>query len=111
VGRKKDVIRSGGESVSPAEVEAALTGAPGVAEVAVVGIPDAEWGERICAVVVPAAGAAPTLEALRAHCAGRLAGFKQPRRLELVRELPRTEATRQVQRALLVERIITASET
>jgi acyl-CoA synthetase (AMP-forming)/AMP-acid ligase II len=111
VGRKKDVIRSGGESVSPAEVEAALADAAGVAEVAVVGVPDAEWGERVCAVVVPAPGAAPSLEALRAHCAGRLAGFKHPRRLELVRELPRTEATRQVQRALLVERIVTASRT
>jgi acyl-CoA synthetase (AMP-forming)/AMP-acid ligase II len=76
-----------------------------VAEVAVIGIPDARWGELVCAVVVPAAGAAPTLEQLRAHCEGRLAGFKRPRRLELVRELPRTEATRQVQRALLVERI------
>jgi acyl-CoA synthetase (AMP-forming)/AMP-acid ligase II len=109
VGRKKDVIRSGGESVSPAEVEAALVDAPGVAEVAVVGVPDPEWGERVCAVVVPAPDAAPSLDALRAHCAGRLAGFKHPRRLELVRELPRTEATRQVQRALLVERIVTAS--
>jgi acyl-CoA synthetase (AMP-forming)/AMP-acid ligase II len=110
VGRKKDVIRSGGESISPAEVEAALADAPGVAELAVVGIPDAEWGERVCAVVVPAPGATPSLDALRAHCAGRLAGFKHPRRLELVRELPRTEATRQVQRALLVERITTTSQ-
>jgi acyl-CoA synthetase (AMP-forming)/AMP-acid ligase II len=106
VGRKKDVIRSGGESVSPAEVEAALRDAPGVREIAVVGVPDAQWGELVCAVVVPAPGAAPTLDALRAHCDGKLAGFKRPRRLELVRELPRTEATRQVQRALLVERIL-----
>jgi len=109
VGRKKDVIRSGGESVSPAEVEAALRDAAGVQEVAVVGVPDAQWGELVCAVVVPAAGAAPTLEALRAHCEGRLAGFKRPRRLELARELPRTEATRQVQRALLVERIVSGT--
>jgi acyl-CoA synthetase (AMP-forming)/AMP-acid ligase II len=106
VGRKKDVIRSGGESVSPAEVEAALRDAPGVREIAVVGVPDAQWGELVCAVVVPAPGAAPTLDALRAHCDGKLAGFKRPRRLELARELPRTEATRQVQRALLVERIL-----
>jgi acyl-CoA synthetase (AMP-forming)/AMP-acid ligase II len=105
VGRKKEVIRSGGESVSPAEVETALRDAAGVAEVAVVGVPDTQWGEVVCAVVVPTPGAAPTLEGLRAHCEGRLAGFKRPRRLELVRELPRTEATRQVQRALLVERI------
>jgi fatty-acyl-CoA synthase len=111
VGRKKDVIRSGGESVAPAEVEAALRDAADVREVAVVGVPDAQWGEIVCAVVVPAPGAAPTLEALRAHCEGRLAGFKRPRRLELVRELPRTEATRQVQRALLVERIVSGTST
>jgi acyl-CoA synthetase (AMP-forming)/AMP-acid ligase II len=109
VGRKKDVIRSGGESVAPLEVELALAGAPGVAEVAVVGIPDPEWGEVVCAVVVPAPGAHPTLEALRAWCDGRLAGFKRPRRLELAREIPRTDATRQVQRALLVERIQTGA--
>jgi acyl-CoA synthetase (AMP-forming)/AMP-acid ligase II len=109
VGRKKDVIRSGGESVSPAEVEAVLADAPGVLEVAVVGLPDAEWGELVCAAVVAAPGAAPSLEALRAHCEGRLAGFKRPRRLELVAALPRTEATRQVQRTLLVERILSGT--
>ena len=108
VGRKKEVIRSGGENISPAEVEAALREAAGVQEVAVVGVPDAQWGELVCAVVVPAPGAVLTLDALRAHCEGRLASFKRPRRLELVRELPRTEATGQVQRALLVERIVSA---
>jgi acyl-CoA synthetase (AMP-forming)/AMP-acid ligase II len=84
VGRRKDVIRTGGESVTPAEVEAALVGAPGVAELAVVGIPDAQWGEVVCAVVVPAPDAVLTLDALRAHCEGQRAGFKRPRRLELV---------------------------
>ena len=110
IGRKNDVIRSGGESVSPAEVEAALRDAAGVQEVAVVGVPDAQWGEIVCAVVVPEPGAAPTLDGLHAHCEGKLAGFKRPRRLELARELPRTEATRQVQRALLVERIVSGAE-
>src|SRR5262245_7817908 len=105
VGRLADVIRSGGESVAPAEVEAALADAPGVQELAVVGIPDAQWGELVCAVVVPTPGGRPSLDALRAHCEGRLAGFKRPRRLELVEALPRTAATGQVQRALLVERI------
>ncbi len=95
--------------MSPAEVETALASAPGVREVAVIGVPDAEWGEVVCAVVVPAPGPPPTLEALRAHCGASLAGFKRPRRLELVAELPRTEATRQVQRALLVERIVSGS--
>ena len=105
MGRLADVIRSGGESVAPAEVEAALADAPGVQELAVVGIPDAQWGELVCAVVVPTPGGRPSLDALRAHCEGRLAGFKRPRRLELVEALPRTAATGQVQRALLVERI------
>ncbi|MEN8159870.1 MAG: AMP-binding protein, partial [Myxococcota bacterium] len=109
VGRKKEVIRSGGESIAPAEVEAALRDAPGVRELAVVGIPDPGWGEQVCAVVVPEVGGAPTLEALRAHCEGRLAGFKHPRRLALARELPRTAATGQVQRALLVERIVSGA--
>src|SRR5215470_11086134 len=53
VGRARDVIRSGGETVAPGEVEAALSMHPGVREVAVVGVPDAAWGEVVCAVVVP----------------------------------------------------------
>jgi fatty-acyl-CoA synthase len=107
VGRARDVIRSGGETVSPGEVEAALVTHAGVREVAVVGIPDARWGEIVCAVVVPEAGAedALDLDQLRTHVAASLAGFKQPRRLEIVDELPRTPATGQVQRTLLVERI------
>jgi acyl-CoA synthetase (AMP-forming)/AMP-acid ligase II len=109
VGRKKEVIRSGGESIAPAEVEAALRDAPGVRELAIVGIPDPAWGEQVCAVVVAEGSPPPTLEALRAHCEGRLAGFKHPRRLELARELPRTAATGQVQRALLVERIVSGA--
>jgi fatty-acyl-CoA synthase len=85
VGRARDVIRTGGETVAPTEVEAALVNHPAVAEVAVVGVPDAQWGEIVCAVVVPEPGHEGELdvEALRAHCDGRLAGFKQPRRVEL----------------------------
>jgi acyl-CoA synthetase (AMP-forming)/AMP-acid ligase II len=104
-GRKKDVIRTGGESVTPGEVEAALARHPGVAEVAVVGVPDLQWGEVVCAVVVPS-GSAPTLADLQRHCEGQLAPFKRPRRLELVTALPRTAATGQVQRALLVQRLV-----
>jgi acyl-CoA synthetase (AMP-forming)/AMP-acid ligase II len=105
VGRARDIIRSGGESIAPPEVESAVATHPAVAECAVVGIPDAGWGEIVCAAVVLKPGAALTLEELQAHCTGRLARFKQPRRLEAVDELPRTPATRQVQRTLLVERI------
>ena len=100
-GRLKELIRSGGESIAPAEVEAALRDHPGVAEIAVIGVPDPQWGEIVCAVVVPRPGASPDLESLQKHCADKLAGFKKPRRLELVGSLPRTPATGQVQRALL----------
>jgi acyl-CoA synthetase (AMP-forming)/AMP-acid ligase II len=105
VGRIKELIRSGGESIAPGEVEACLAAHGDVAEVAVIGLPDRIWGEVVCAVVVPRAGATPSLEALQRHCEGRLAGFKKPRRLECVDALPRTAATGQVQRALLVERL------
>jgi acyl-CoA synthetase (AMP-forming)/AMP-acid ligase II len=107
VGRARDIIRTGGETVAPGEVEAALAMHPGIREVAVVGVPDADWGEVVCAVVVPEPGSADALalDDLRAHTAPHLAPFKQPRRLEIVTELPRTPATGQVQRPLLVERI------
>jgi acyl-CoA synthetase (AMP-forming)/AMP-acid ligase II len=100
------VLRTGGETVAPTEVEAVLMTHPAVSEVAVVGLPDARWGEVVCAVIVPAdRGADLTVEALRAHCDGRLAGFKQPRRVELIDALPRTPATGQIQRTLLVEQL------
>jgi acyl-CoA synthetase (AMP-forming)/AMP-acid ligase II len=105
VGRLRDVIRTGGESVAPSEVEDVLVSHPAIGEVAVVGLPDPQWGEVVCAVVVPRGDAPPTLDALRTFCDGRLARFKQPRRLECVRALPRTAATHQVQRALLVEQL------
>jgi fatty-acyl-CoA synthase len=104
-GRVSEIIRTGGETVAPTEVEAVLAGHPAVAEVAVIGLPDPEWGEAVCAVVVRHPGAALDLDGLRRHCDGRLARFKQPRRLEVVESLPRTAATGQVQRTLLVERL------
>jgi fatty-acyl-CoA synthase len=105
VGRLKEVIRTGGESVAPGEVEAVLARHPTVAEVAVIGLPDPAWGEIVCAAVVPALGAAPALAELQKHCEASLAPFKKPRRLEIVSALPRTPATGQVQRALLVQQI------
>jgi acyl-CoA synthetase (AMP-forming)/AMP-acid ligase II len=106
VGRVRDVIRTGGESVAPAEVEAVLADFPGIADIAVVGLPDPEWGEVVCAVVVMSDGTpAPTVDEIVGHCGPRLAKFKRPRRVEAVGEIPRTPATNQVQRRLLVERI------
>jgi fatty-acyl-CoA synthase len=106
VGRARDVIRTGGETVAPVEVEAVVATHPDVAEVAVVGVPEPQWGETVTAVVVLRDGAG-TLDvgALRAHCEGRLAAFKQPRRVEVVAALPRTPATGQVQRTLIVEQL------
>jgi acyl-CoA synthetase (AMP-forming)/AMP-acid ligase II len=104
VGRARDVIRTGGETVVPLEVETALSDHPSIADIAVIGLPDAQWGEVVCAVVVPS-GDAPTLEQLVVHCDGRLARFKQPRRLAVVDRIPRTPATNQVQRRLLAEEL------
>jgi acyl-CoA synthetase (AMP-forming)/AMP-acid ligase II len=106
VGRVKDVIRTGGESVAPTEVELALADHPALTDVAVVGIPDPQWGEVVCAVLVVRAGNdAPSLEQLQAHVEARLARFKRPRRVEVVDEIPRTPATNQVKRRLLIEQL------
>jgi acyl-CoA synthetase (AMP-forming)/AMP-acid ligase II len=111
VGRLRHVLRTGGETVAPAEIEAVLADHPAIAEVVVVGLPDPQWGEVVCAVIVAGAGAAaPTVEELRAYCDGRLAAFKQPRRVEAVEALPRTAATGQIQRTLLVERLTAGLE-
>ncbi len=88
-GRADDVIVSGGEKVWSGEVEAALSEHPSVGEVAVIGRPDAEWGERVVAVVVPAEKGAPSLEELRAFVGARLERHKAPRALVVVPELPR----------------------
>jgi len=110
VGRLKQVIRTGGEAVSPVEVELALADHPALLDVAVVGLPDPQWGETVCAAIVVRPGAdEPDLEAVRAHCADRLAKFKLPRRVVVVDEIPRTPATRQVQRNLLVEQMTSRS--
>jgi O-succinylbenzoic acid--CoA ligase len=91
IGRKADTIVSGGENVAPAEVEAVLLEHPVVADVAVFGIPDPEWGEAIVANVVLRAGTETDGEALRAYCARMLAGFKVPKSIRPVSALPRSE--------------------
>lgn len=90
LGRRDDLIVTGGEKVSPVEVEAILAEHPKVADAAVVARPDPEWGQVVAAVVVPAPGtAAPTLAELRAFVASRLAAYKAPKHLVLVDDLPR----------------------
>ncbi|MCU1499001.1 MAG: long-chain-fatty-acid-CoA ligase [Acidimicrobiales bacterium] len=86
--RSKDVVITGGENVYSIEVEAALADHEAVDQVAIIGVPDEHWGERVHAVVVASGGASPTLAELQAHCRRRIAGFKVPRSLELVDHLP-----------------------
>jgi acyl-CoA synthetase (AMP-forming)/AMP-acid ligase II len=86
--RKKDVIISGGENIYSPEVEDAVCAIDGVAACAVVGLPDEQWGEAVCAVVVPRSGASPTLDTVQDGVRKRLARYKVPRRLVLVADLP-----------------------
>jgi fatty-acyl-CoA synthase len=81
LGRGSQVINTGGEKVFPEEVEEAIKRYPGVSDAAVVGVPDARFGERICAVVDVGGGAAPSLEALAEHVRQHLARYKVPREL------------------------------
>ncbi len=90
VDRMKDIYISGGENVAPAEVERALCLHPGIAEAAVVGVPDAVWGERGVAFVVAASGARLSEDEVLAHARAELAGFKVPARVAFVAELPRS---------------------
>ena len=100
VDRKKDVIITGGTNVYPREVENALVSHPAVRDVAVVGAPDPTWGERIVAVVVCQPGAELSLEAIDAHLRPLLAGFKIPRQLLIVPELPRNAGGKVLKREL-----------
>jgi fatty-acyl-CoA synthase len=100
VDRLHEVYRSGGENIYPAEVELALSAVPGVREVAVIAVPDEQWGEVGLAVVEPLPGARVTLESLRAHSADRIARFKLPKHLVTIEEMPRS-ATLKIDRAAL----------
>ncbi len=99
-GRKADTIVTGGENVAPVEVEAALLEHPAVADVAVHGRADPEWGEAVVATVVLRDGAAAGAEELRAHCAARLAGFKVPKDVVFADRLPRTASGKLLRREL-----------
>jgi malonyl-CoA/methylmalonyl-CoA synthetase len=84
-----DILKSAGYKISALEIEEVLREHPAVREVAVVGLPDAVWGEIVTACVIPQPGQLPTLEQIRAWCEDKLATYKAPRRLELRQELPR----------------------
>ncbi len=111
LGRGSQVVNTGGEKVFPEEVEEALKGYPGVRDVAVVGVPDARFGERICAVVDFPGEAAPTLADLSAHVREHLAAYKAPRELVLapINRAPNGKLDYKSMRALALERLGLAS--
>jgi long-chain acyl-CoA synthetase len=98
--RIKDMIVSGGENVYPVEVEEALAQHADVADVAVIGVPDAHWGEAVTALIVLRPGARPAPEELIAFARERLAGYKLPRSVDFVAELPRTPSGKVLKREL-----------
>lgn len=87
--RVKDMIVSGGENVYPAEVENAIFGAPGVADVAVIGVPDDKWGEAVKAIVVKKPGEDPSPESIIAWSKERIAAYKAPKSIDFIDALPR----------------------
>jgi 3-oxocholest-4-en-26-oate---CoA ligase len=89
LGRGSQCINSGGEKIYPEEVEAALKAHPEVYDVLVVGVDDERWGQKVAAVVQPRASTQPSLDDLVEHCRTRIAGYKVPRALHLVDEIPR----------------------
>ena len=102
IGPRTRMIKSAGENIYPVEVEAALRKHDAVADCAVIGVPDPDWAQRVKAVVVPAEGSSPTLDALATHCQELIASYKKPRHLALVDSLPRT-ATGTIDRDALDE--------
>ena len=99
-GRDDDMVVSGGENVFPGEVEDLLAGHEAVAEVAVFGVEDEEFGQRLKAVVVRRPGASLTADDVRRHVRSNLAGYKVPRDVEFLDELPRTSTGKVLKREL-----------
>jgi acyl-CoA synthetase (AMP-forming)/AMP-acid ligase II len=98
--RVKDMIVTGGENVYPAEVENAILGCPGVADAAVIGVPDERWGEAVKAVCVKTPGADPSPDDIIAHARSRIAGFKAPKSVDFVEALPRNPSGKVLRREL-----------
>jgi acyl-CoA synthetase (AMP-forming)/AMP-acid ligase II len=101
-GRADDMIIRGGENVYPVEIESVLAELPAVLEAAVIGLPDAFWGQTVAVVVTLRDEAALSLEELRAHCRGRLASYKVPERLVIVSDMPRSSSGK-IQKFRLLE--------
>jgi malonyl-CoA/methylmalonyl-CoA synthetase len=108
VGRAKDLIITGGLNVYPKEIEERIDALPGVVESAVIGVPDADFGEAVAAVVVASAGHALSESEVIAALKGEIAGFKVPKRVHFVADLPRNTMGK-VQKNLLREQFGSAS--
>lgn len=103
--RRVDLVITGGANVYPAEVEAALSDHPGLADVAVIGVPDEEWGRRVHAIVQPTdPQSSPDINELDRQCRERLASYKAPKTYEFIAELPRNEAGKIRRSELAAER-------
>ena len=89
VDRKSDMIISGGFNVYPREVEEVIMAHPGVAETAVIGVPDDMWGEAVKAFIVPREGVKLTEEEVIQYCREKLAGYKKPKSVDFVKEIPK----------------------
>ena len=98
--RVKDMIVSGGENIYPAEVENAIFGHPGVADVAVIGVPDVKWGEAVKAIVVKKPGVEADPEGIIAWARERIAGYKLPKSVDFVDALPRNPSGKILRREL-----------
>jgi fatty-acyl-CoA synthase len=99
-GRDDDMIVSGGENVFPSEVEDLLLQHPAIAEACVVGVPDEQWGQRLRACLVAAPGGALTVGEVQVFVRGRLAGYKVPRDVVFLDELPRNATGKILRRQL-----------
>jgi fatty-acyl-CoA synthase len=98
--RVKDMVVSGGENIYPRVVEEVLFKHPAIAEVAVIGVPDEQWGETLKAIVVLRAGMTATDEEIMEFCRGKLGGFERPRSVDFVDSLPRTPSGKVLKRVL-----------
>ncbi|MBT4045859.1 MAG: long-chain-fatty-acid--CoA ligase [Rhodospirillaceae bacterium] len=98
--RVKDMIVSGGENIYPAEVESALAGMAGIADLAVIGVPDEKWGESVKAIVVTKPGEALTADEIIAYARTQIAGYKIPRSVDFIAELPRNPSGKILKREL-----------
>jgi len=105
VGRIKDMVIRGGENVYPREVEEFLYAHPAIEDVQVIGVPDAKYGEELCAWIVVKPGAELTAEAVRAFCQGQIAHYKIPRHIRFVEGFP-TTVTGKVQKFAMREAMI-----